>query len=169
MRLVLIATLFLVNEVTSTSSPKQAAGAGLPAKITRLLFQQLCEGGCSDEEVARWKSNLKFETHDLNADGVPEFFVFIEHSDWCGAGANCDYWIFQKKGRGYVLLLNDKVLRVKDGVSHGSRDLASEIPMGFCDRNVQRLDVTPYRFDGAEYRAQTRKTECRAFTPTVVQ
>jgi len=110
---------------------------------------------------------LKFETHDLNADGMPEFFAYIEHSDWCGAGSNCDYWIFQRKGRGHVLLLNDKVLRVKDALSNGYHDLVSETPMGFCDRKVQRLDVTPYKFDGAEYRAQHRKTKCRAFTPPV--
>jgi hypothetical protein len=67
------------------------------------------------------------------------------------------------------LLLNDKVLRMKDSVSHGYHDLASETPMGFCDLNVRRLDVTRYRFDGAEYRVQPRKTECRPFTPPAIQ
>ena len=169
MRLVIIAILLLFCGVVTASRPNQGAGPVLPAEVIRLLVKGLCKNGCSNEEVTRWKRNIKFETHDLNADGAPEFFVYVEHSDWCGAGANCSYWVFQKRKRGYTLLLNDKVLRMRDGVSRGYRDLASETPMGFCDRNVQRLDVTPYRFDGAQYQAQPRKTECRAFTPPAAQ
>jgi hypothetical protein len=165
MRLLVTAALLLSCGAASAYRPGQGAGPVLPAGVTRLLFKELCKGGCSGREVSRWKRGLKFEAHDLNADGAPEFFVYVEHGDWCGAGANCSYWVFQKRGRGYALLLNDKVLRVRGGVSHGYRDLASETPMGFCGRNVQRLDVTPYRFDGARYRAQPRETECRAFTP----
>ncbi len=142
-QLVHIATLFLFCGTAFASLAHQNDMPKLPKEVTRLLFKDLCKSGCSDEEVARWRSKLKFETHDLNADGMPEFFAYIEHSDWCGAGSNCDYWIFQRKGRGHVLLLNDKVLRVKDAVSNSYHDLVSETPMGFCDRKVQRLDVTP--------------------------
>lgn len=137
----------------------------MPDEVVDLLLKRLCKNGCSAEEVARWKANLKFETHDLNGDAVTELFVFIDHSDWCGAGSNCDYWVFQKEERGFKIILNDKELRVKEGVTNGYHDLSSETPMGFCGRNVQRLDVTPYKFDGVEYRAQPQITNCRAFTP----
>jgi hypothetical protein len=50
----------------------------------------------SDTNLEVLYKNLKFELHDLNGDGVAEFFLFIEHSDWCGAGANCNYWVYQK-------------------------------------------------------------------------
>lgn len=165
--LVLSAALFLSCGTVLFSLAPHEAETDLPKEIVQLLFKGLCGEGCSDEEVARWKSNLKFEAHDLNADNVPEFVVYIDHSDWCGAGSNCDHWVFQKKEHEYVLLLNDKVFRVKDAVTNGYRDVASETPVGFCDRNVQRLDVTPYKFDGAEYRAQPRETDCRAYTPPV--
>lgn len=163
--LILGLALLLLCGAVSVSSAQEGATHKLPERVVRLLFKDLCKKGCSAEEVARWKSNLKYEMHDLNSDAVPEFFVFIDHSDWCGAGSNCDYWIFQKRAHGYVLLLNDKELRVKGNASKGYLDLASETPMGFCARNVQRLDVTPYRYDGTRYRARRWRTECRAFTP----
>lgn len=159
-----LASLLLCGAVSASSAQEDVAHK-LPEDVVRLLFKDLCRKGCSAEDVARWKSNLKFERHDLNRDAVPEFFVYIDHSDWCGAGSNCDYWIFQKNRRGYTLLLRDKELRVKTSASKGFLDLASETPMGFCDRNVQRLDVTPYRYDGKRYRARRWRTECRAFTP----
>lgn len=109
--------------------------------------------------------NLKFELHDLNADGVAEFFLYIEHSHWCGAGANCSYWVYQKTKDGFKLLIEEKVLRVKDTKTNGYRDLSSETPMGFCERNVQRLVVTPYKYNGKQYKAQQSKSECQPFTP----
>ena len=119
----------------------------------------------SESDLKILHENLKFERHDLNADGVLEYFLYIEHSDWCGAGSNCNYWVYQKNKAGYTLLADDAVLRVEDTTTNGYRDLASETPMGFCGRNIARLYVTPYKYDGKEYEAQELKVECRAFTP----
>jgi hypothetical protein len=166
-RLILTLALLIFCGMAVASSSGQETSPEIPDEVLRLLFEDVCRKECSDEEVALWKSNLKYETHDLNGDASLEFFVFIDHSDWCGAGSNCSYWIFQKGERGYTLLLNDKVLRVKDRATNGYRDLASETPMGFCSRNLQRLYVTPYVYDGKEYRAQPHKMECRPFTPPV--
>src|SRR2546421_6968726 len=99
--LVITSLLFFGAIVSSVIA--QAPPSELPDAISELLFADVCKNGCAKEEVARWRSNLKFEQEDLNDDGVPEFFVWIDHSDWCGAGANCDYWIFQKQAHGYVL------------------------------------------------------------------
>jgi hypothetical protein len=146
-------------------SQGQQAGTDLPSVVVKQLFEDICNKGCSDDEVAQWKSNLKYELHDLNDDGVPELFIYIEHSDWCGAGHNCSYWVFQKKRGGYILLLNDKELRVLDTSTNGYRDLASETPVGFCGKNVQRLFVTPYKYDGKKYQARPDRMDCKAFTP----
>ena len=120
----------------------------------------------SDEDLKVLHKNLKFELHDLNNDGVAEYFLFIDHSDWCGAGSNCSYWVFQKTRAGYNLLVEDKVLRVKETTTNGYRDLSSETPMGFCGKNIARLFVTPYKYDGEKYKAQKEEVECRAFTPS---
>ncbi len=119
----------------------------------------------SDEDLEVLHKNLKFELHDLNADGVSEFFLYIDHNYWCGAGSNCNYWVYQKTKDGYVLLADDAVLRVKDTLTNGYRDLSSETPMGFCERNVQRVFATPYKYNGKQYEAQEAKYECHPFTP----
>ena len=141
----------------------------LSKNLVRQLITDINNNGnnfqLSDEDLKVLHKNLKFELHDLNADGIAEFFLYIEHSDWCGAGANCSYWVYQKTKEGYNLLVEDKVLRVKETVTNSYRDLSSETPIGFCERNVQRLDVTPYKYDGKQYKAQQSKSECHPFTP----
>lgn len=119
----------------------------------------------SKEDLEVLNNHLRYEFHDLNNDGVSEVFLYIEHSGWCGAGGNCSYWAYQKTKAGYKLLLEDKVLRVKDSVSNGFRDLSSETPAGLCGKNIARLDVTPYRYDGEKYQAQKSLDECRTLKP----
>ena len=163
--LIITVMLCLTSAVVQPSLVQQDAPRKLPGEVIKLLFEDACKKGCSEEELALWKSKLKFESHDLNFDSVPELFLYIDHMDWCGAGSNCSYWVYQRSDAGYKLLVENKVLRVKDTDTNGYLDLASEIPMGFCDRNVQRLYVTPYKYDGEKYQAQKLRVECRAYTP----
>lgn len=137
----------------------------LPTALTNAFWKDVCSNSCSPEELSRWKANFKFEKHDLNKDGTFEYFLYIEHLDWCGLGSNCSYWVFQKKKNEYVLLLNDKNLRVRKTVSNSFYDLVSETPMGFCGRNVQRYSRTYYKFNGREYKESDSKYECQPFTP----
>ncbi len=166
MPIVKLITLFLLSSLMLASPTRRLPHTMPPDEVIEMVFKDICQKGCSSEEVALWKSNLKYEKHDLNGDGVPELFLHIDHSDWCGAGGNCDYWIFHKTKSGYALLLNDKVLRVKGTATKGYRDLASETPMGLCGQNIARLSVTFYKYDGQQYRALPQQTECRKFTPS---
>ncbi len=54
----------------------------------------------SEADLEILSKNLKYELHDLNDDGVQEFFLYIDHTDWCGAGGNCSYWVYQKTEAG---------------------------------------------------------------------
>ncbi|MBC7798959.1 MAG: hypothetical protein H7Z37_18975 [Pyrinomonadaceae bacterium] len=108
--------------------------------------------------------HLNLELHDLNGDGISEYFLYIQHSDWCGAGSNCTYWVYQKTAKGYVLLIEHSVLRVKETVTNGYRDLSSETPEGFCELYVQRVLATPYKFDGKKYVAEKTRVECHPYT-----
>ena len=157
--------LFLISVVALAYLTNQETPLKLPEEAVKLLFEDTCRKGCSDEELALWKSNLKYELHDLNTDGVPELFLYIEHSDWCGAGSNCSYWVYQKNDGAFSLLLKEKVLRVKEMATNGYKDLASQVPMGFCGINVQRADVSLYKYDGERYQFVSRKYECIPFTP----
>jgi hypothetical protein len=155
---------FIIGVLTTLIfSSKEESLFGIPKTLAQLFPRQLCAKGCTAEEVSLWTRNLKHELHDIDGDSVPEFFIKIDHSDWCGAGNNCDYWIYQKVGGKYKLILNDKVLRVRETDSNGYRDLASETPMGFCGERIQRLAVTLYKYDGEQYQAVSYEDECRAY------
>ena len=160
-RAILTVSLLAAGGAPLTSLARQRVPSGVPKEVIEQFFKDLCPKGCSDEEVALWKSNLKHESHDLNRDGVPEFFLYVVHSDWCGAGGNCSYSVYRKRNKRYELLLDDKVLRVLDSSTRGYRDLASEFPMGACDGGRRSLRVTLYKYDGNTYRARGTKDECR--------
>jgi hypothetical protein len=151
--------------VVAQRSPKTKLPKDLVQKLITDINNNKNNFRLSETDIELLNKNLKYEMHDLNKDGISEIFLFIDHSDWCGAGSNCSYWVYQKTEGGYNLLIEDKVLRVKAMLTNGYRDLSSETPMGFCERNVQRVSVTPYKFDGERYQAQRDKTECQALTP----
>lgn len=159
----------LVEQASSIISSTPNDTAKIPDDLIQQLIADINANEknfrLSEEDLKILNNHLKYELHDLNNDGASEFFLYIEHSDWCGAGSNCSYWIYRKTKAGYKLLLEDKVLRVRDTVTNGYRDLSSETPMGFCDKNVARLYVTPYKYDGEKYQAQKSLDECRAFKP----
>lgn len=165
MKRISIALLAFIIGVLATLlfSSSEEPPFGISKTLVQQFFKELCVKGCTAEEVSLWTRNLKYELHDINGDSVPEFFLKIEHSDLCGAGSNCDYWMYQKVVGRYKLILNDKVLRIRETSSNGYRDLASETPMGFCGVRVQRLAVTLYKYDGEKYQAVSHKDECRAY------
>ena len=154
---VLPVILFLIGGACTT---KQATYSRVPDDVVTLLFQVTCTNGCSEEQRALWKAHLTLDTHDVNGDSAPELFVSIDHSDWCGAGGRCDDWIFQKGKDAYSLILNDKELRVEEGVTNGYLDLASVTSSGFCEGGGKRLYVTPYTFDGTRYVAKATTVDC---------
>lgn len=141
----------------------------IPLKLVRQLIKDINTNEnkfrLTREDLKVLNEHLKYELHDLNGDSRPEFFLYIRHSDWCGAGSNCSYWVYQRVAGGYKLLLDDKVLRVKDTITNGYKDLESQSPMGLCDVNVQRTNVALYKFDGRQYQFISHKEECIPFTP----
>ena len=156
----------LIEKSSQAISSNQENSSKIPSDLIQQLITDINTNEnnfhLSKKELEVLNNHLQYELHDLNNDGVLEFFLYIEHSDWCGAGGNCSYWVYQKTTAGYKLLLEDKLLTVKDNVTNGYRDLSSKTPMGFCDKNVGRFSVTQYKYDGKEYQPQTTLLECIA-------
>lgn len=166
--LTLTALACLLSSMGLLLQARQIPKAEIPRDLVRQLIADINTNKnnvrLSQADLTILRRSLKHELHDLDGDGASEFFLFIEHSDWCGAGSNCSYWVYRKTEEGYSLLVKDAVLRVQEIITNGFRDLASETPVGFCAENVQRLSVTPYKYDGAKYRRQLSKMECRVIT-----
>ena len=120
------------------------ASQNAPAQVPEELIQQLIKDintnktgfRLTDKDLSILRQNLRYELHDLNRDSKPEFFLYIDHSDWCGAGGNCSYWIYQETGGGYRLLLEEKEVRVLRSATKGYKDLVGYVPVGFCAVNV---------------------------------
>lgn len=163
---VFIACLFCSVALLVAAQPRSESN--LPRNLIQQLVADINDNKnnfrLSDEDLEVLHKNLKFELHDLNADGVSEFFLYIDHNYWCGAGSNCSYWAYQKTENGYNLLVEDTVLRVKETTTNGYRDLSSQIKMGSCEGGFQ-FYVTHYEYDGQRYQAGKTKDECRTYKP----
>jgi len=138
-------------------------------QIPKTLFQQLImdintnDKGfhLSDHDLEILRKNLKCKLEDINGDGAEEYFLYIDHPDWCGAGTNCDYWVYQKRSTKYKLLLNDKQLRAKRSKTNGYRDLVSETPMGVKAPGKYRFYTTLYQYDGKHYQGVSSAGEVK--------
>ncbi len=168
-KLIFAVALCLFYSVTMLSAKTKTTASKIPKNLVRQLIEDINHNknnvrlSAGDLQVLH--RNLKYELHDLNADRVPEFFLYIDHSDWCGAGGNCSYWVYRKTNHRYKLLLEDKVLRVRNRATNGYKDLESEVSVGFCAVNVQRANVSLYKYDGKRYQFASSKYQCIPFTP----
>lgn len=165
-KLIMTVILFLCCGRVASSTSAQDARPQVPDELIELFFKDLCPKSleCSDDDVARWRSNFKYEVHDLNGDKIPEYFLSIDHHDWCGAGSNCDDTVYMKTGRGYKIVVSDKVLRVMETRTNGYLDIESHFTMGACTlpdgEPGWELAVTSYKFNRKKYKAST-ETERR--------
>ncbi len=139
----------------------------LPSQVVRLVWTEVCSVPCTDEEIALWRNELKYELHDLNGDGRAEFFVYITHRDWCGSGFNCTFWVFQQipSTNSYRLLASHPVLRILKTKTNGYSDLESHGRMGACvlpnGELGREIYVTVFKYNGKEYDATVLGEQCR--------
>jgi hypothetical protein len=170
-RLIIFTLLCMAWETNAYSVTNKPAAHQIPSNLVRVFFKEVCSGlgGCSDEEIKLWRSNFKYEVHDLNGDRIPEFFLYIDHPNWCGAGFNCNFWVFQRSGRSYKLLVENPVIKVSKTKTKGYRDLESLGRMGGCifpdGEAGEEKYVTLYKYDGRKYKPLVIGEQCRRFKP----
>jgi hypothetical protein len=131
----------------------------LPNQLLKIFFAELCSNGCSDEAKTRWRENLRWKFHDLNKDSTPEYFLYIDHADWCGAGgSNCTYWIYQRISGGYKLLLDAPMARPLKRMTNSYRDIYSDFRLGaaYPQRKFE-YSRKFYKYDGQKYREHSEK------------
>jgi hypothetical protein len=139
----------------------------LSRHIVNFVLRDACSTGCSNDQLATYRRSIKFETHDINADGVPEFFVYIEHRDLCGASFNCEYWVFQRRHKRYRMIAGGyPVIRIARTVTNGFKDLESQGYMGGCTRPDgswgREIYLTTFKFNGEKYLPTEIGERCRA-------
>ncbi|HEX8846196.1 MAG TPA: hypothetical protein VF791_16225 [Pyrinomonadaceae bacterium] len=165
--LAIVASLF--RGISSFPAENHSIAFEIPRELVEQLIKDINANRnnfrLSEKDLEILHKNLKYELRDLNGDSTQEFLLHIDHSDWCGAGGNCSYWVYQKLGGGYKLLLEDKGLNVRHKFTNGYRDIESRVPMGFCAINVQRFWVTLYKYYGGRYQSVSYADRCISFVP----
>ena len=163
-------TILALGLVFLTGGSSTAKPRGLPQQIITSVMNDLCSSGCSDRQRSDYRRNIRFELHDLNSDRIPEFFVYVDHPDWCGNHFNCDYSIFQRRRHGYRLIASGyPALRMSNRVTHGYRDLESRHDIGVCvlpNGSLGRdVFVNLLRYNGTEYKPIDLGEKCRTSVP----
>ena len=138
----------------------------MPTQVIEVVLKDACSSGCSEEQRAEYRRGIKSELHDLNGDGIFELFIYIEHSDMCGAGFNCSFWIFQRRRSGYILLLKDyPVVRISAQTTKGFKNLESQGRMGGCvlpnGKFGREIYLTVFKWSGKEYKPLVVGEQCR--------
>lgn len=154
--------LILISGTFSTSVAKPGR---LPRQLIAWVMKDVCQSGCTEEQRADYRRNIRFELHDLNGDKTAEFFIYVHHPDWCGNHFNCNYSVFRRLRNGYRLIASGhSALRVVISQTNGYRDLESRHDTGVCTlRNgaVGRdIYLSVLRYDGTEYRSTELGERC---------
>jgi len=130
-----------------------------PADLVKAFFAEICSKECSEKKIAQLRKNLRLELHDLNRDSVPEYFLYLDRADVCGAGGSyCYYLVYLKTNRGYELLAKGVKLSPLESYTNGYRDLVgnnrSDLSIVPCYADYTS---TTYKFDGQKYRTDIIK------------
>jgi len=137
----------------------------IPNQVMDVVLKDACSSGCSEKQIAEYRRSIKSELHDVNADRIFELFIYIDHKDFCGAGFNCSFWIFQPQRSGYRLLLKDyPVVRVGAQTTRGFKDLESQGRMGGCvlpnGQFGREIYLTVFKWSGKEYKPLVVGEQC---------
>lgn len=146
----LIAVLFIVMPIYAQHRP-----AVIPDVIVRDIINEMAEPGplqtylLTQRGRAELIRSLKMQRIDLDGDRVPEYIIKLEYKGYCGASGNCDFYVYQKVGEGFGLLLteNGQKLYPKQSRNLGYLNLACDHAMG-----AMETAITEYQWDGSTYK-----------------
>ena len=161
--MILIALICFLCGIVCPKHSCYAQHSAIPETLIQKLYADIQDENfrLSDADKEIIKNHLKCKLKDINTDSLLEIFLFVNHSDWCGAGSSCDYWVYQETDHGYKLLLNEKNLRAMKSFTNGYRDIVSEVPMGFCSKEEQRFATDTYKYDGQRYKFHSNESICK--------
>jgi hypothetical protein len=147
---------------TSPADSGKESSFGCKDEIRKYLWSELK----TDKKYGKWKnifedeSNcsekmFKVEAVDLNNDGKDEFLVRGDDAGFCGATANCDFWIYRKIGEKYHRVLSgysyldgrDISSQIKKSKNNKFKDILLEVRV---ERNAHAYRL--YKFDGKKYK-----------------
>jgi len=158
------------------ASERAAIAAAIAAQL-RLDMKDLEISG--ETELAKVALDTRVKLVDLNSDSTPEVIAQgFGLKAGCGATGNCPFWVFQKMGHGYMLLLRTAAQRfnVEPRRTNGFRDIvvathssASESILTIYRynagtyRNVACYDAEWFSWEGGTFRklGEPRITPCR--------
>lgn len=133
--------------VAKMSKSDKAAIAGTIEAQFRSIMSDF---DLSNAHLMKLVYDTRIEMVDLNGDGTPE--VIAQGMGWqdCGAVGNCSFWVFQKKRRGYRLLLNGgaKTFLIQSKITNGFKEIISA-----SHDSAAESDLVVYHYEGGAYKA----------------
>ena len=100
----------------------------------------------SKEELEGAALDTRIKRIDLNSDGVPE--VVAQGIIGCSATGNCPFWVFQKAGKGYRLVLegNGQAFTIQPNRTHGYSDVVVR-----AHGSATQSGLSEYKYNSGRY------------------
>jgi hypothetical protein len=100
----------------------------------------------SEKELESAALDTRVKPIDLNSDGVAE--IVAQGIVNCGATGNCPFWIFQKAGKGYRLLLEDngQAFTIQPNRTHGYNDIVVR-----AHGSATQSGLSEYKYNAGRY------------------
>jgi len=118
------------------------------------LIDALAKQFKSYPRPTEYAAKTRVKLIDLNGDGIPEAICQATNDESCSPTGNCSFWIYEKSGAGYKLILSNRAVQtftIQNSQASGYHDLV----LGMHGSATER-SLTVFRFRDGHY----RRTDC---------
>ena len=122
---------------------RQAIAAAIAAQLRPIMSDLDIE---SESQLGKAALDTRIKMIDLNNDGIPE--AVTQGMVDCSPTGNCPFWVFQKRARGYMLLIKSygQTFTVQNTATNGFRDIVVSM-----HASATESGLTDFRYKNGSY------------------
>lgn len=138
-----------LREAKVTSAERMAIANAIANQVRPYMPYMRFIGIESEQQLRDATLNTRVKLVDLNGDGIPEVIAQGTDKLGCSPTGNCPFWVFQKSGHEYRLLVSlggIQTFQIQRSRSNGFRDIVVEMHGSATQRTLRLL-----RFGNGKY------------------
>lgn len=131
-----------LREAKVTNEERMAIANAIANQVGPYMPDMKFIGIESEQQLKDATLNTRVELVDLNGDGIPEVIAQGANKLGCSPTGNCSFWVFQKSGREYRLLVSLRAIQtfqIQRSRSNGFSDIVVEMHGSATQRTLRLL------------------------------
>jgi len=141
-----------LRQAELTNAERTAIAKAIANQIGPYTSDMKIVGIESEQQLKDAILDTRIELVDLNGDGAPEVIAQGTYKEGCSPTGNCPFWVFQKSGHEYRLLVSLSAIQtfqIQRSRSDGFRDIVVEMHGSATQRTLRLLQYSRGKYHEA--------------------